>query len=76
MLNRICTQCGASYAADDTAKLCTATLSGRYCGGEIQPPPAEETRQAACLVCLDTGNVELADGSKIKCHRRCKEVKP
>lgn len=71
MLNRICVQCGTAYAATDTATKCSAGGFGGYCGGEIQPPPAQEPRQAACLVCLDSGTVELADGSRIKCHRGC-----
>lgn len=56
---RTCELCGAEYSATDTALRCTATESGTYCGGEILPPPSAERPPAACLVCMDTGTVEI-----------------
>lgn len=68
-MSRICTLCGAEYPSEDTAKKCIAlNYKDTYCGGEIQPPPYSAPRQANCLVCMDTGIVEVL-GEIRKCPR-------
>ena len=68
---RTCELCGAGFPDTDTILSCDRPINGTYCGGKVWPRPEPVERTSACLVCLDSGIVEMADGTTRRCPRGC-----